>query len=64
MAPDPSKTIRERAVATRPMASGGQNPRDVLISLGIDVDTPSRNLPKKVRNWTLFTEEQRSPAHD
>jgi excinuclease ABC subunit A len=58
MVPDPSKTIRERAIAAWPMAWGGQNLRDILISLGIDVDTPWRDLPKKVRNWILFTEEQ------
>src|SRR4051812_22964409 len=58
MVPDPSKTIRERAVAAWPTAWGGQNLRDILISLGIDVDTPWRNLPKKVRNWILFTDEQ------
>jgi excinuclease ABC subunit A len=58
MVPDQSKTIRERAVAAWPTAWGGQNLRDILISLGIDVDTPWRNLPKKVRNWILFTEEQ------
>jgi len=58
MVPDPSKTIRERAVAAWPMAWGGQNLRDILISLGIDVDTPWRDLPKKVRKWILFTDEQ------
>ena len=58
MVPDPSLTIRERAVAAWPMAWGGQNLRDILISLGIDVDTPWRDLPKKVRDWILFTEEQ------
>ncbi|HEV7328460.1 MAG TPA: excinuclease ABC subunit UvrA [Bosea sp. (in: a-proteobacteria)] len=58
MVPDPSKTIRERAIAAWPTAWGGQNLRDILISLGIDVDTPWRELPKKVRNWILFTEEQ------
>ena len=58
MVPDPSRTIRERAVAAWPMAWGGQNLRDILISLGIDVDTPWRNLPSKVRKWILFTEEQ------
>ena len=58
MVPDPSKTIRERAVAAWPMAWGGQNLRDILISLGIDVDTPWRDLPRKVRDWILFTEEQ------
>ncbi|SEL35037.1 excinuclease ABC subunit A [Bosea lupini] len=58
MVPDPSKTIRERAIAAWPTAWGGQNLRDILISLGVDVDTPWRDLPKKVRNWILFTEEQ------
>jgi len=58
MVPDPLKTIRERAVAAWPMAWGGQNLRDILISRGIDVDTPWRDLPKKVRDWILFTEEQ------
>ena len=58
MVPDPAKTIRERAIAAWPMAWGGQNLRDILISLGIDVDTPWQDLPKTVRNWILFTEEQ------
>ncbi|QCO00177.1 excinuclease ABC subunit UvrA (plasmid) [Azospirillum argentinense] len=58
MVPDHSRTIRERAVAAWPTAWGGQNLRDILISLGIDVDTPWRDLPKKIRNWILFTEEQ------
>jgi excinuclease ABC subunit A len=58
MVPDPSLTIRERAIAAWPTAWGGQNQRDILITLGIDVDKPWRELPKKVRNWILFTEEQ------
>ena len=47
MVPDPSLTIRERAIAAWPLAWGGQNLRDILVSLGYDVDTPWRNLPKK-----------------
>jgi len=58
MVPDPSLTIRERAVAAWPRAWGGQNLRDILITLGIDVDTPWRDLPKKTRDWILFTDEQ------
>ena len=58
MVPDPSLTIRERAIAAWPTAWGGQNQRDILITLGIDVDKPWRQLPRKVRNWILFTEEQ------
>jgi excinuclease ABC subunit A len=58
MVPDDTLTIRERAVAAWPTAWGGQNLRDILITLGYDVDRPWRELPKKDRNWILFTEEQ------
>lgn len=58
MVPDPSLSIRERAIAAWPTAWGGQNQRDILVSLGFDVDEPWRNLPKKDRDWILFTEEQ------
>lgn len=58
MVPDPSLTIRERAVAAWPPAWHGQNLRDILVTLGHDVDKPWRDLPKKLRDWILFTEEQ------
>jgi excinuclease ABC subunit A len=58
MVPDDSLTIRERAIAAWPTAWGGQNLRDILVTLGYDVDTPWRDLPKKDRNWILFTDEQ------
>ena len=58
MVPDPSLTIRERAIASWPPAWQGQNLRDILVTLGHDVDTPWRDLPKKDRNWILFTDEQ------
>lgn len=58
MVPDPSLTIRERAIAAWPTAWGGQNLRDILITLGYDVDTPWKKLPKKDRDWILFTDEQ------
>lgn len=58
MVPDDSLSIRERAVASWPSAWQGQNLRDILVSLGYDVDTPWRALPKKARNWILFTEQQ------
>ena len=58
MVPDPSKTIRERAVAAWPPAWQGQNLRDILTSLGHDVDVPWRDLPKKLRDFILFTEEE------
>ncbi|MDQ2770417.1 MAG: excinuclease ABC subunit UvrA [Bacteroidota bacterium] len=58
MVPDPTLTIRERAIAAWPQAWGGQNQRDILVSMGFDVDTPWRDLPQKDRDWILFTEEQ------
>ena len=58
MVPDGSLTIRERAVAAWPTAWQGQNLRDILITLGYDVDRPWRDLPKKDRDWILFTDEQ------
>ncbi|MDQ3370227.1 MAG: excinuclease ABC subunit UvrA [Myxococcota bacterium] len=58
MVPDPSLTIRERAIAAWPQAWGGQNLRDILVTLGYDVDRPWRDLPRKERDWILYTDEQ------
>jgi excinuclease ABC subunit A len=58
MVPDDSLSIRQRAIAAWPAAWQGQNLRDILVTLGFDVDKPWRNLPKKDRDWILFTEEQ------
>jgi excinuclease ABC subunit A len=58
MVPDDSLTIRQRAIAAWPTAWGGQNLRDILVTLGYDVDKPWRDLPKKDRDWILFTHEQ------
>jgi excinuclease ABC subunit A len=57
MVPDPSLTIRERAIAAWPPAWHGQNLRDILVTLGYDVDRPWRELPRKDRDWILFTDE-------
>ncbi|MDN3236648.1 excinuclease ABC subunit UvrA [Pseudomonas sp. WAC2] len=58
MVPDDSLTIRERAIAAWPTAWQGQNLRDILVTLGYDVDIPWRDIPQKDRDWILFTEEQ------
>ena len=58
MVPDPSLTIRERAIAAWPTAWAGQNQREILMTLGYDVDRPWRDLPQKDRDWILFTDEQ------
>jgi len=58
MVPDDSLSIRERAIVAWPPAWHGQNLRDILVTLGYEVDRPWRELPKKDRDWILFTEEQ------
>src|SRR5690606_26523761 len=57
MVPDPSLSIRERAIAAWPTAWHGQNLRDILTTLGHDVDVPWNKLPRKTRDWILFTDE-------
>ena len=58
LVPDPSLSIRDGAIAAWPGAWQGKNLRDILTHLGYDVDTPWKKLPKKDRNWILFTEDQ------
>ncbi len=58
MVPDPSLSIRERAIAAWPPAWHGQNLRDIAVTLGFDIDKPWRELSKKDRDWLLFTDEQ------
>jgi excinuclease ABC subunit A len=57
MVPDETLTIRERAVAAWPPAWHGQNLRDILTTLGHDVDVPWKDLPRKTRDWILYTDE-------
>jgi len=45
--PDDSLTVRQRAIAAWPPAWHGQDLRDILVSLGCDVDRPFRDLPRK-----------------
>ncbi|MDP9987537.1 excinuclease ABC subunit A [Arthrobacter oryzae] len=58
LVPDPSLSIRDGAIAAWPGAWQGKNLRDILSHLGYDVDTPWHQLPRKQRDWILFTEEQ------
>jgi excinuclease ABC subunit A len=58
MVPDPSLSIRDRAIAAWPPAWHGQNLRDIVTTLGYDIDKPWKDLPKKDRDWLLFTDEQ------
>ncbi|MBF8753928.1 excinuclease ABC subunit UvrA [Pseudomonas guariconensis] len=57
LVPDPTLSIRDRAIAAWPPAWHGQNLRDILVTLGYDVDRPWKDLPQEDRDWILFTEE-------
>ena len=58
MVPDPSLSIRERAIASWPGAWLGKNLRDILATLGHDLDRPWRELDQADRDWILFTDEE------
>lgn len=58
MVPDDSLSIRNKAIAAWPLAWHGQNLRDILVSLGFDIERPWRELSRQDRDWILFTEEQ------
>jgi excinuclease ABC subunit A len=60
MVPDSSLTIRERAIAASPSAWGGQNQRDILVTLGYDLDRPWDKLPKKDRDWICSPKNSQS----
>ena len=57
LVPDNTKSIRERAIAAWPPAWQGQNLSRILTTLGHDIDKPWHALPKKTRDWILFTDE-------
>lgn len=57
LVPDSTKSIRERAIAAWPPAWQGQNLSRILTTLGYDIDKPWHTLPKKTRDWILFTDE-------
>lgn len=58
LVPDPSLTIREKAIAAWPGAWQGKNYRDILATMGYDVDKPWKDLSQKDRDWILFTQEK------
>ncbi|MCF3963967.1 excinuclease ABC subunit UvrA [Streptomyces fuscigenes] len=58
LVPDPSLSIRERAIAAWPGAWQGKNLRDVVGALGYDIDRPWRELPQEDRDFILFSDEQ------
>lgn len=57
LVPDPTKSIKERAIAAWPPAWQGKNLSRILTSLGYDINKPWNTLPKKTRDWILFTDD-------
>lgn len=58
LVPDDTLSIRQRAVAAWPTAWQGQNLRDILITRGVDVDKPWKDLPQK-RATGFYTRRKR-----
>jgi excinuclease ABC subunit A len=58
LVPDPGLSIRDKAIAAWPGAWQGKNYRDILATLGYDIDRPWCELPQAERDWILFTDEQ------
>ncbi|MEU7487794.1 excinuclease ABC subunit UvrA [Streptomyces sp. NPDC042319] len=58
LVPDPALSVREGAIAAWPGAWLGKNLRDIVATLGYDIDRPWRDLPQRDRDWILFTEER------
>jgi excinuclease ABC subunit A len=55
---DDTLSIRDGAITAWPGAWQGKNLRDVTAGLGYDIESPWRELPRKDRDWILFTDEQ------
>lgn len=58
LVPNANLSIREKAIAAWPGAWQGKNYRDILATLGYDIDKPWKDLPEHERKWILFTDEQ------
>ena len=58
MVPDPELSIEEGAIKAWPGAWAGKNFHDILQTLGYDLDSPWKDLPRNDREWILFTDER------
>jgi len=58
LVPDPTRSIRDGAIAAWPGAWMGVNLRAIVRELGIDVEAPWETLPQQTRDWLLYTDEQ------
>ncbi|MGC1208212.1 MAG: excinuclease ABC subunit A, partial [Ornithinimicrobium sp.] len=57
MVPDSSLSIAEGAIAAWPGAWQGKNYRDIVATLGYDINAPWRDLPDQAREFILFSED-------
>ncbi|MGB3761773.1 MAG: excinuclease ABC subunit UvrA [Ornithinimicrobium sp.] len=57
MVPDPSLSIAQGAIAAWPGAWQGKNYRDIVATLGYDIDLPWRDLPEAARDFILFSQD-------
>lgn len=60
MIPDPTLSINEDAIVGWARAWHGHKFKNILATLGIDLDVPWQKLPKKDRDWILYTDEEPS----
>ena len=58
MVPDPTLSIEDGAIQAWPGEWAGKNFHDILQALGYDLDSPWQDLPRKDRDWILFTNER------
>ncbi len=56
MVPDPSLSIADGAIAAWPGAWQGKNYRDIVATLGYDIDLPWRDLSPQTREFILFSD--------
>lgn len=60
MIPNPKLSIRDGAIAGWARAWHGHKFKNIVTTLGIDIDIPWQDLPEKVRSWILYTDEEPS----
>ena len=64
MVPDDSLSIRDRAIAAWPPAWHGQNLRDIVTTLGFDIDKPWRDLSRRIAiGCCSLTSSRRVPVY-
>ena len=58
MVPDPDLSIADGAIAAWPRAWQGKNYRDIVATLGFDINAPWGTLPQADRDFILFSDDE------